>query len=460
MARPRLLSAVSGLVLVAALASACATSSSTPSSATATGSGTTATIPELAPNQKVSIVFESYNLTSTGTWKPVIEGLLHDFEAAHPNITVKGQPPQGTTPNGDYTSSVKNQVLAGNPPDVAQVTFDALRFVAGSLGAQPLDTLVGRDAVQANFGGAHPFAPTARTLGNVDGKTYAVPYVFSTPVLWLNKTLFTQAGLDPANPPKTWADVKNAALAIKSKTGKDGILVDCVTKAAVWCFQSLVRSSGGRVLSQDGKSLPFADAPAVSAVSTMADLSRSGAMPNLDQAQAFKAFSSGQLGMMLETSAVQGLFMAGAKTNNWELGASQEPSFGSKPVVPTNSGSGLAVFSKDPAKQRTAWELIKFLTSDRACTQISSKIGYLPLRTGLIDDPNGLQAWAKANPLIKPNLDQLTRLQPWESFPGDNYLQISDTMMSAVEGAVFGGKNPAAAMSAAQKQGTSLLPPR
>ncbi len=421
MARPRLLSAVSGLVLVAALASACATSSSTPSSATATGSGTTATIPELAPDQKVSIVFESYNLTSTGTWKPVIEGLLHDFEAAHPNITVKGQPPQGTTPNGDYTSSVKNQVLAGNPPDVAQVTFDALRFVAGSLGAQPLDTLVGRDSVQANFGDAHLFAPTARTLGNVDGKTYAVSYVFSTPVLWLNKTLFTQAGLDPANPPKTSADVKNAALAIKSKTGKDGILVDCVTKAAVWCFQSLVRSSGGRVLSQDGKSLPFADAPAVSAVSTMADLSRSGAMPNLDQAQAFKAFSSGQLGMMLETSAVQGLFMAGAKTNNWELGASQEPSFGSKPVVPTNSGSGLAVFSKDPAKQRAAWELIKFLTSDRAYTQISSKIGYLPLRTGLIDDPNGLQAWAKANPLIKPNLDQLTRLQPWYSFPGDNY---------------------------------------
>ncbi|WP_261576394.1 ABC transporter substrate-binding protein [Frankia gtarii] len=458
MARPRLLRAATGLVLVAALASACATSSSTPSSATAAGSGTTATIPELAPDQKVSIVFESYNLTSTGTWKPVIEGLLHDFEAAHPNITVKGQPPQGTTPNGDYTSSVKNQVLAGNPPDVAQVTFDALRFVAGSLGAQPLNTLVGRDAVQANFGGAHPFAPKARTLGDVDGKTYAMPYVFSTPVLWMNKTLFTQAGLDPANPPKTWADVKNAALAIKSKTGKDGILVDCVTKAAVWCFQSLVRSSGGRVLSQDGKSLPFADAPAVSAVSTMADLSRSGAMPNLDQAQAFKAFSSGQLGMMLETSAVQGLFMAGAKTNNWELAASQEPSFGSKPVVPTNSGSGLAIFSKDPAKQRAAWELIKFLTSDHAYTQISSKIGYLPLRTGLIDDPNGLQAWAKANPLIKPNLDQLAQLQPWESFPGDNYLQISDTMMSAVEGAVFGGKNPASTLAAAQKQATSLMP--
>ncbi len=293
----------------------------------------------------------------------------------------------------------------------------------------------------------------------MDGKTYAVPYVFSTPVLWFNKTLFTQAGLDPANPPKTWAEVKTAALAIKAKTGGDGIVVDCLTKAAGdWCFQSLVRSAGGRVMSADGTKLSFADTPAVEAVSMAADLVHSGVMPNLDQQQAFKAFSSGRLGMILETSAVQALFMAGAKANSWELDATNEPSFGSKPVIPTNSGSGLAVFGKDPAKQRAAWELIKFLTSDHAYIQISSKIGYLPLRTGLVDDPNGLQEWAKANPLIKPNLDQLTRLQPWESFPGDNYLQIGDTMMTAVEGAVFSGKDPASTLAAAQKQATDRMP--
>ncbi|WP_047224388.1 ABC transporter substrate-binding protein [Frankia coriariae] len=453
------LRATAGLTLVAALATACATSSSAPAG---TAAGTSGTIPELSPDQKVSIVFESYNLTSTGTWKPVIEGLLADFHTAHPNITVKGQPPQGVTGTStDYVSSVKNQILAGNPPDVAQITFNALRFAAGSLGAQPFDTLVGRDAVQANFGGDHPFAPTARTLGDVDGRTYAVPYVFSTPILWFNRTLFARAGLDPANPPKTWAEVRTAALAIRERTGTDGIVVDCLTKAAGdWCFQSLVRSAGGRVLSADGSRLSFADAPAVEAVSMAADLVRSGVMPNLDQQQAFKAFSSGQLGMILETSALQGQFMTGAKANGWELDATSEPSFGSKPVVPTNSGSGLAVFSRDPAKQRAAWELIKFLTSDHAYTQISSRIGYLPLRTGLVDDPNGLQGWAKANPLIRPNLDQLTRLQPWESFPGDNYLQIGDAMMTAVEGAVFSGKDPASTLADAQKQAATLMPAR
>ncbi|ABD12192.1 carbohydrate ABC transporter substrate-binding protein, CUT1 family [Frankia casuarinae] len=457
MARPRLLRAAAGLALLAALASACATSSSTPTSTAANAS----TIPELSPDQKVSIVFESYNLANVGTWKPVIEGLLRDFQAAHPNITVKGQPPQnlaGSANSGDYVTSIKNQVLAGSPPDVAQITFNALRFAAGSLGAQPLDTLVGREAVQANFGGEHPFAPKARTLGDVDGKTYAVPYVFSTPVLWLNKTLFTQAGLDPAKPPKTWAEVKTAALAIKAKTGKDGVLIDCLTKVGDWCFQSLVRSAGGRVISTDGTKLSFADPPGVEAVSMAADLVHSGVMPNLDQKQQVKAFSSGQAGMLLESSSLQGMFMAGAKANNWQLDATQEPSFGSKPVIPTNSGAALAIFSKDPAKQRAAWELIKFLTGDHAYTEISSKIGYLPLRTGLIDDPKSLQAWAKANPLIKPNLDQLARIEPWESFPGDNYLQISDTMMTAVESAVFTGKDPASTLAAAQKQATSFLP--
>ncbi|KJE19489.1 carbohydrate ABC transporter substrate-binding protein, CUT1 family [Frankia torreyi] len=458
--RPRLLRAAAAVTLVAALAAACATDSSTSDSAQAPA-GATGTIPQLAADQKVSIVFESYNLLSTGTWKPVIQGLIAQFEKEHPNITVKGQPPQGVTTGNEYTTSIKNQVLAGNPPDVGQITFNALRFAATSLGAAPIDTLVGKDALATNYGGAHPYAPAVPKLGEVDGRTYAVPYVFSTPVMWINKTLFAQAGLDPANPPKTWADVKAAALAIKARTGKEGIEVNCLTKQTVdWCWQSMVLSNGGRVMAPDASRLTFADAPAVETVSMSQDLVRSGAMPNLDQQQALKAFSSGQLGMMVESSAVQAALMAGAKANNWELGATGEPGFGSKPVVPTNSGSALAIFSKDPAKQRAAWELIKFLTSDYAYTQISSKIGYLPLRTGLIDDPNGLQAWAKANPLIKPNLDQLTRLQPWAAFPGDNYLQIQDTMMTAVEGAVFSGKDPASTLAGAQKQASDLMPAR
>ena len=134
------------------------------------------------------------------------------------------------------------------------------------------------------------------------------------------------------------------------------------------------------------------------------------------------------------------------------------PSFGDKPVVPTNSGASLFIFSQDPAKQRASWELIKFLTSEQAYVKISSGIGYLPLRTGLMDDPAGLQEWAAQNPLLEPNLEQLKSMEPWISMPGNEYLQIRDGMMSAVESAVFQGADPATALTAAQEQANTLLP--
>lgn len=437
-------------------AAACGNGTTSASSTTAK----TSIIPELKPNQQVSITFESYNLTRP-TWTTAIDGLISQFEAAHPNIHVKPQAPSGNgVATGDYLSSVRSEILAGNAPDVAQVTFNGLSFAATGLRAKPIDELVGQAAVAANYGGTHPFAPTATALGVINGHTYAVPYVFSTPVLWINANLFKAAGLDPAKPPATWAEAKTDALAIVKKTGKGGLYLDCTTKGSGdWCFQSLVRSAGGNVMSADGKQLTFAEAPAVAAVTMAQDLVKSGATPNLSQAQAWEDFSRGGLGMLLETSALQGTFLAASAAGKWNLSAAQEPGFGATPAVPTNSGSGLSIFSTTPDKQRAAWELVKFLTSDAAYKVISTQIGYLPLRPSLTTDPNGLQAWAALHPaLLQPNLDQLTRLQPWRAFPGASYQQIVDLMMSAAESAIYQGKDPASTMLAAQQQATALLP--
>jgi multiple sugar transport system substrate-binding protein len=448
--------ALPALAAAAALAlSACGVGGSAPA-----GGGAAALAPELGPDQKVSIVLESYNFGQAGPWSDTFTDLIAAFQKQHPNITVVGQKPQGGSPNPatDSVSSVQAQAAAGHPPDVAQLGFSDLDFAVSQLDAKPLDDIVGHDAVQANFDGAHPFAPRARTLGDLDGKTYGVPFVFSTPVLFYNATLFQQAGLDPNHPPTTWDEVKAAGLAIAQKTGKDGAYVDCVTQAAKdWCLQSVIRSNGGQVLSADRRTLEYADAPSVAAVSMLADLVKSGASPKLTQQQAVEGFARGDMGMILESSAVQGTFAKGAKAG-WDLRGTGTPAFAGKPVVPTNSGAALFVLSDDPAKQRAAWELIKFLTSDDAYKEISTKIGYLPLRTGLVDDPNGLQAWAAKDPLVHTNITQLGNMEPWRAFPGTSYLQIRDGMMKAVENVVLQGADPQATLSAAQQQGTALLP--
>ncbi|PKW15985.1 ABC transporter substrate-binding protein [Saccharopolyspora spinosa] len=417
--------------------------------------------PELAPDQKVSIVFESYNFGQAGAWTDTFNELIDEFQKTHPNITVTAQKPQGNSSNPatDTIPSLQSQLTAGKPPDVAQLGFSDLDFAVNQLGAAPLDDLVGKDEVQRNFDGSrHPYAPTARALGDWNGKTYGVPFVFSTPTLYVNQDLFAAAGLDPARPPATWDEVQQAALAVKEHTGKDGAYVDCMTKASKdWCFQALVRSNGGRVIAQDRSSLSFAEAPAVEAVQSMQNMVRSGAMPNRTQMQAVDAFARGELGMILESSATQGNFLKGA-AGKWRLGAAPMPGFQGKPTVPTNSGAALFVFSHSPEKQRASWELMKFLTSEQAYTKIASKIGYLPLRTGLVDDPNGLKSWADKNPYLKPNLTQLANMEPWVSMPGPNYLQIRDGMMEAVESSVFQGADAATALRAKQAEVSKLLP--
>ncbi|MFF0457793.1 ABC transporter substrate-binding protein [Nocardia africana] len=445
-----------GMVFAAVLAlTSCGLGDTTPKDTT------TAQVPPLSPDQKVSIVFESYNYGLAGPWTDTFNALISEFSKKFPNIKVTAQKPQGNSPNpaSDTISSIQNQMVAGTPPDVAQLGFSDLDFTIHQLQAKPLDTLFGKADVQKNFDGArYPFAPKARTLDDWDGHTYGVPFVFSTPVLYYNASLFSRAGLDPAKPPTTWQQVSDYAKAITTKTGQGGVYVDCLTKTAKdWCFQSMVRSNGGRVISQDRHALTYADAPAVEATTMAQDLVNTGSMPKLDQKQGYEAFARGEIGMILETSAIQGNFVAGAR-NKWDLRSAPMPRFGDKPAVPTNSGAGLHILSNDPVKQRAGWELIKFLTSEESYVKIAENIGYLPLRSGMTTDPTLLGTWAAQNPLLQPNIAQLADMEPWVSMPGNNYLQIRDGMMDAVESVVFGGKDARSTLRAAQDAGARLVP--
>ena len=169
------------------------------------------------------------------------------------------------------------------------------------------------------------------------------------------------------------------------------------------------------------------------------------------------AFNAGNMGMYLQTSAVQSSLIA-ASEGNFELRAAAMPGFGDTPAVPVNSGSALFILASDPLKQRAAWDFMKFVTSKRGYTIITSKIGYLPLRPAIVDDPRYLQEWVSENPLVQPNLEQLDRLEPWVSMPGPNYQQIVTILMDALDEAVYGTGDPSAILSSARERASQLVP--
>lgn len=444
-------------VALAALAAGCA---SVPTG-TQGGEAATAVIPELAPDQQVSIRWESYNLASAGIFGKTTTDLVAEFEKQHPNIDVDAVPPQGAA--NEIAQSVQRQVVAGNPPDVAQLTFADLRYTADGLGAKPIGKLVGTQEVQKLFtDGPHPYNPRAAVLGDIDGTTYGIPYVFSTPMLFYNADLFRRAGLDPDNPPRTWDEVRAAATAIGALPDTSGAYVSCVDalQGGDWCLQGIVRSNGGRVISEDGKTVTWAEPESVQAVAMLQQLAQAGprSFPNISGADAQDAFLRGNLGMLLTSAALQNAILK-ASAGKYEARAAAMPGFGTTPAVPTNSGSALFILTDDPAKQRAAWELIKFLTSAKSETTITSNIGYVPLRSSLIDDPAYLKPFADANPgFVRPNVAQLDRLEPWVSFPGPNYQQIRNLFNKAAEDIVFHGADPQATLSAAQTSAQALMP--
>ncbi|HWK14589.1 MAG TPA: ABC transporter substrate-binding protein [Rhizobiaceae bacterium] len=401
-----------------------------------------------AITEPVTISFYNYNLATAGIGREATLELIAAFEKANPMVKVE---PIGA-PSNEVLSRVQADMVAGQDVDVAQLVFRDLIYAAEQLGAQPLEDVVGQDLADHAAG----FVPSGLALGEVEGKTYGLAYVFSTPVMFINRDLFKQAGLDPDQPPRTWEEVKAAGKAIAEKTGKHGFFPGAYGPTdGTFVYQSIVMSNGGKV--REGNKLTFADTDQADAVAMLRDLMDAGAHARIDVGAHIDTFQSGNLGMFLYTSAVLNRLESAAK-GNFELGLAPMPSFGEKPTAPTNSGSAIFMFSQDPVKQRAAWELMKFLTSDAAFTVITTKIGYLPLRLGTLDDPRYLKDWIAANPKYRANLDQLDRLTPNVAFGGPNYRQVENMMKDAMTEAVFGEGDPRAVLRAAQERAQPLMP--
>lgn len=399
-------------------------------------------------DKPVTISFYNYNLASAGLGRDATLELIAAFEEANPMVTVEPI----AVPSNEVLSRVQADMVAGQDVDVAQLVFRDLIYAAEQLGAQPLEDVVGEELAAH----AEGFVPSGLALGEVDGKTYGLAYVFSTPVMFINRDLFREAGLDPDQPPRTWEEVKQAGIAIAENTGKHGFFPGAYGPIdGTFVYQSIVMSNGGKV--REGNRLTFADQDQADAVAMLRDLMDSGAHARIDVAAHMDTFQSGNLGMFLFTSAVLSRFETAAE-GNFELGLAAMPSFGDKPTAPTNSGSAIFMFSEDPVKQRASWELMKFLTSNEAYTTITSQIGYLPLRPEAIESERYLKGWLEANPKFQANIEQLDRLTPNVAFPGPNYRQVENMMKEAMTEAVFGDGDPYEVLRAAQETAQPLMP--
>jgi len=123
--------------------------------------------------------------------------LVKEFNASHPGLKVVLSQ---TSPNQD-TSKLATAIRAHAVPDVVGLNdIDVPQF-------SRLNALTDITKLVDALPYKKDLSPGHLALAGYNGKYYGVPYLGDLSVLWYNKKLFTQAGLNPNQPPTNFAQI-------------------------------------------------------------------------------------------------------------------------------------------------------------------------------------------------------------------------------------------------------------
>jgi len=158
---------------------------------------------------KGTISFQTLQLTPTFT--DFVKSMISGFEKQYPGTTVKWT----DIPSAQAGQKISADSVAGTLPDVLNVTQALVAPLARK------NLVLDMASVASDAEGTYvPAAWQSFKVGTT--KVAAMPWYLNTGLLLYNKSLLQKAGLDPANPPKTFDELKAASLQIASKTGKAG----------------------------------------------------------------------------------------------------------------------------------------------------------------------------------------------------------------------------------------------
>lgn len=286
--------------------------------------------------------------------------LVEAYNASHRNkvnLTV--------VPNDDYVAKVGAAAGSDSLPDLfaADIVYVPNWVSQGlfkDLSAN-IDGLEFRDSINKGH----------LSAGTLDGKAHVLPFVLDLSMLFWNKQLFADAGLDPEKAPATLAEYADAAKKVQA-LNKPGVYG---TAAGLNCGGCLVFTwfpsiwaGGGEVLGEDGKQSKLADGTAKEVYQTWRDLWQSGAVLPSSSGETgptwTAAFTEGKVGLMFYPATL-------LSSTPFDAGVAgiPGPGGGASTFV---GGDGIGV-SKDSKKAAQAWNFLSWMMSEEAQVEVLAK---------------------------------------------------------------------------------------
>ncbi len=301
--------------------------------------------------------------------------IVDKFNARHPMTPIV------PVYQGGYdmlSQKIRTAVVAGQPPEMAQMYEAWTAFLnrdAGQEAVASLSPLLESPGFQKD-----DVFQVLRDDVTFDGHVLALPFNKSFPVMYYNKDLFAEAGLDPEKPPATWEEFTEYGRKLTKDTNGDGRIDQWGWSFVpdAWIYLCKVLQNGGEFLNESRTRARFDEQPAVDALQLFVDAIK-GPNPYAYPSTEFEPqneYVAGKVAMVI-SSSVSKSFMK--PLIRFDMGLAPIPQ-GPK-MAAIVSGTNVGIFRKAPEDlQKVAAEFLQFFTNTENTTYWSIKTNYIPVR--------------------------------------------------------------------------------
>lgn len=281
------------------------------------------------------------------------------------NKSHKNQVELTVVPNDDYVAKVGAAAGSGGLPDLfaADIVYVPNWVKQGLF--QDISKQVDGLSYKKEINQGHLKA------GTLDGKEHVLPFVLDLSMLFWNKDLFTEAGLDPEKAPANLeefaADAKKIQALNKPDTYGTATGLNCGGCLVFTWFPS-VWADGQQVMNEDGSKSLLASDTAKDVYSTWQDLWKSGAVLPSSKDEAgptwTAGFTEGKVGLMFYPATL-------LSSTPFDAGVAgiPGPKGGGSTFV---GGDGIGI-SKDSKKAAQAWNFLSWMMSEDAQVGVLAK---------------------------------------------------------------------------------------
>lgn len=392
-----------------------------------------------------------YPVAVGGPITKIIDGYAADFQKANPSVAVK------PIYAGTYQETIVKALTAhksGTPPVTSVLLSTDMYTLIDEDAIVPFDDFIKTPDDKAWL---QSFFPAFMLNSQTGGKTWGIPFQRSTVVLYYNKELFKEAGLDPEKPPANWAEQVAFAEKLTKRdssgnTSQWGIQVPS-SGFPYWLFQGFTTQAGAVLMNPEGNRT-FYDAPeVVEALQYWIDLSRKHRVhpPGIvEWGTTPRDFFERKVAMMWTTTGNLTNVRNNAK---FDFGVAMLPA-GKRRGSPTGGGNFYISKKASAREQEAAFQFIKFLTTPERAAQWGIDTGYVAVRPDSYETPV-MKSYVAGFPAAAVARDQL-EFAVAELSTHENQ-RVTKALNDNLQAALTGGKPADQAMKDAQAEAERIL---